>query len=365
MQPKKCYIGSPIKISITRPVTGMALEMFPVADTALTADMASLAGIGRINQNQRYTSLKSLIAQKFSELIECPTIDTPSLVSPYFLVNILSDPLKIFQSYLSWDLLGSGHNCFADFMVNLSLIAALLSRKSLLKLSASSPRTSCTFGSFLLENCSHRMIVFLDLLNGLPAKLLTFRSYSDICNTKINAKNLIGMGRFRGFALGLDVDVILRSFLAERCAGWYSSLKSIPLEVSEDQLDSLTGSEKSKANRFILLSEGENSRIIIDTGGFKDLDDRIILHSSFAVASNPIDGPNSEVSRQTKHRPDIPVNNMVKFNAIPNDSRNGLIDPITSIGKSLQSILYLGDLVGGRGHLATCGQYKFSHLEVV
>ena len=363
MQPKKCNVLGTIKISITRPVAGKTVEMFPVSDTELTTYMAGFGCIGRINQDQGDTSLLSLVCQEFSELIESPPIDSSSLSLPGFLVDIISDTRKVFQSYLCRYLLRPCYNCFTDFMVNLSLIAALLSRKSLLEFPTSSPRTPCTFGSFLLENSAHGLIMFLDFLDSLAAKHLTFGSYSDIRNTKIHSKNLVGLDLRRSNALGLDIDVILRSFFAERSTCRFEASEPVSLVVSENKLDSLPGSEEGKADRFIPLPEGKDPSVIVNAGGLEVLDRGTGLTGSLTIASNPIDSSDGEVSRQTELGPDIPVNNVVQFNAISNDSRNSLIDPIASIGKRLQSIIYLGYLVWSRCHLATCGQDKFSHFQ--
>ncbi len=339
--------------------------MFPISDSPFSANVACLTGIGRVNQNQGYADLKSFVGQEFPELIESPTIDSPTLILPCLLTNIVSDSLKILKSNFSMDLPCSGHYGFADFMVNLSLVAALLSRKSLLKLATSASGTSCTFGSFLLKNCSHRLIVFLDFLNSLPAKLLTLRSYSNIGNTKINTKNLIGLDRLRGFIFGLNIDVALRAFLAKRGTGRLGTSEHIPLIVTKNQLDPLPGSQEGYTNLLVLLSEGKDPSIVVDAGRFKVLDNRIVEHSSLAITSNPVDSSDHEVSRQPELRPDILVNKVVDHHAISQICRYGLIDPVTSISKSLQSVLYLGYLIWGRCKLATCGQYKFSHLEVV
>lgn len=336
--------------------------MFPVTRTASATNMAGLARIGWVYQNERNTSLKGLIAQELSELIEGPTVNPSALVLPNFLVNILSDARKIFQSYLGRDLLSSGYNGFADFMVNLSLISALLSRQPFLKLSTSSSRTSSAFGSFLLENRSHRSIMVLDPLNGLAAKLLAFRSYGDVSNSKIDAKNLIGLDRLRCFALGLDVDVILRAFFAERCTCGPRTSEPVSLEVSENQLNSLSGSEKGKTDRFILLSECKDPSIIVDAGRLKALDGRVVFQSGLTVGSNTVDCSDGKIGRETELRPDVPVNHVVNYHAVSKVLRHVLIDPVTSICERLQGILHLRYLLRRWGQLAYCSQNKFSHL---
>ena len=72
----------------------------------------------------------------------------------------------------------------------------------------------------------------LDLLDCLSAKLLTFGGNGYVGYAKINTKNRIDMDLLRCFALDLDIDVILRSFLAERGTGGLRSSESISLIVS-------------------------------------------------------------------------------------------------------------------------------------
>lgn len=146
--------------------------MLPISRPDRATDMAGLTCIGRIYKNERDSSLKSLVCQKLSELVEGPTVNPSPLVLSGLLVNILSDVRKVFQSYLSRDLLRPGHYGFADFVVYLSLIACFFARQSLLKLSTPSSRAPCTFHGFLLENSTHRCIMVLDQLNGLSAKIL-------------------------------------------------------------------------------------------------------------------------------------------------------------------------------------------------
>jgi hypothetical protein len=364
MQPKKCDITGTVEISITRPTTGRTLEMFSVTRPDGTADVTSLTGIGRIHENERDSGLKSFVAQELSELIESPAVNPSPLVLPGLLVNILADTRKVFQSYLSRDLLSSGHNGFADFMVDLSMVSALLSRQPFLKLSAPSPRASSAFRSFLLENSTHRLIVFLNLFNRLAAKLLAFRGNGDIRGAKIHSDHFVGLDLLRSFAFGLDIDVILRSFLTKRCTCGLGVSEPVSLKITEDKLNSLPGSEKGETNRFIFLPEGKDPGVIVDAGRFEVLDGRMVFQSGLAVTRNPVDGSDSEISRETELRPDILVNHVVNFNAVSHYIRHSPIDPVTSISERLQGILYLGDLFRRRSQLTYCGQDKFSHLEV-
>ena len=98
MQPKKCNITGTIEISVTRPVTGSALEMFPVTDSSRTANMAGLASVSRINQNQGYPDSQSLVGQELSKLVESPTVNPSSLVPSNLLINIVSDTFQVFTN---------------------------------------------------------------------------------------------------------------------------------------------------------------------------------------------------------------------------------------------------------------------------
>lgn len=338
--------------------------MFPITISDSTTNMACLAGIGRIYENQGDTCLQSLVTQELPELIEGPTINLSTLVLPNFLVNIFSDTSKIFQSYLSRNLLSSGHNCLTDFVVDRSLISALLARQSLLKLSASSSRASCTLRGFLLENSTHRGVMVFDLLNGLAAKLLTLRCHSDVSNAKIHTQNLIGLDLWRNLVLSLNIDVILRSFLAECRTGGLGTSEPVSLKVSEEKLDPLSGSEEGKTNLFVFLSEGEDPGIIVDTGRFKTLDGRMVLQSGLSVSRDSVDCSDSKIGRQTELRPDVLVNYVVNCHAISKVLRYVLVDPVTSISERLQGILYLGYLLRCWSQLAYSSQNEFSHLEV-
>lgn len=364
MQPKKRNVQSTIEISIARPTTRGTSEMFPISSTDRATCVTGLASTGRIYENQRDTSLQRFIAQKLSELIEGPTINPSALVLPNFLVNILSDTRKILKGYLSRDLLSSGHNCFADFMVNLSLISALLSRQQFLELSASSSGASCAFGSFLLENSTHRLIVFLNALDSLAAKLLTLRCHSDVSNSKIHTENLIGLDLHRNLALSLNIDVILRAFLAERRTGGLGTSEPSSLMVSENQLYSLSGSEEGKTDGFVFLSEGKYPGIVVDAGRFKVLDGGVVFKGSLTVGGNAINSSDSKISRQAELRPDVLVNYVVNYHTISKVFGDFLIDPVASISKHLQGILYLGYLLRRWSQPAYCSQNKFIHLEV-
>jgi len=336
--------------------------MFPVTRSDSAADMAGLTGIGRIDQHERDAGLKCLVAQKHSELIESPTVNPSTLILPSLLVNTLADARKILQSYLSRNLLSSGHNRFADFMVNLFLISALLARQSLLKLSASSSRASCTFHGFLLEGSSHRSVMGLDLLDRLAAKLLAFRGHRNIGDTKIYPQNRISPDLFRRFTLDLNIDVILRSFFAERSTCGLGTFEAIFLVVSGNQLNPLPGSEKGKADGFVLLSEGKDPGIVVDTGRLKVLDGRTVFQGGLAISCNPIDGSDGKIGGEAELRPDILVNHVVDYHAVSKVLGHVPIDPVTSIGERLQGILYLGYLFECWIQLANRGQYKFSHL---
>ena len=331
--------------------------MFPVSDTNRPADMAGLTGIGRIYQDQRNACLKCLVAQEFSELVEGPTINPSSSISPGLLVNILSNSCKILQSYLSRDILSSDYNSLADFMVNLSLIPALLSRQPLLKLSTSSSRASCAFRSFLLENSSHGLIMFLNTIDRLAAKLLAFRGYCDIGNAKVDTKNFVGLNFFGRFALGLNIDVILIPLLTECRTRWLGAFEPTYLIVSVDQLNSLPRSEKGKTYRFVLLSEGKDPGVIVDTGRLKILDNRMVFQSGLTVGGNTVDRSDCEIGRETELVPDVLVNHVVNHYTVSKVLRHGLIDPVTSISKHLQGIIYLGYLFRRWGELTYCGQY--------
>ena len=72
----------------------------------------------------------------------------------------------------------------------------------------------------------------LDQLDSLSTELLTIRSHSYISYAKIHSKNGVYMDLLRCFTLDLDINVVLRSFLAEHGTGGLRTSESISLVVS-------------------------------------------------------------------------------------------------------------------------------------
>jgi hypothetical protein len=98
-----------------------------------------------------------------------------------------------------------------------------------------------------LKNRTHGSIIVLDQLDHLSAEFLTFGSNGNICYAKIDTKNGVDMDMFRCFAFDLDMDIVLRSFPAKRCAGGLRSSEPIPLIVTKNQLNPLPRPEMNRA----------------------------------------------------------------------------------------------------------------------
>ena len=130
-----------IEISVTMPATVATLKSLIASGADMVADVASLAGVGRVNCHQQGAVIQALVVQKHPQLEERPTIRAAAFgfVSG-LLIGAFPDTRQILNCNNGIVLKGRQNNYFADVMVQPLLKAPLTSRQPLQNLSR--PTTS-------------------------------------------------------------------------------------------------------------------------------------------------------------------------------------------------------------------------------
>ncbi len=330
------------------PTTMPTLKALALSVTDVVANMACLAGVGRVYKDQLDTRFLTLVGQKLAQLIKRPTIATPTLrFRSWHLVGALSDPSQVFQRNTLVGLLGLLHKSIADGVVAPSLKASFSSCQPFQQLATSPSRTACALGSFFLERRSKLSKMVSDFAYVMSTVGASVRGYCNICPAQINSDRV---GRFllwRRLTFHLYVDVVAAIFaLTQCCAGWLAAFEESSLVVADQQVKPLPTTQQSQANSPVFLPKRKDPSIVVNTGRSKLLDRLSIFLSCLAVSSHTVNGPDSEVGRQAKSGPHISINQSLDSQIAGQFGVNSLVNPFTSICKSLQRLIDLsGDLI--------------------
>jgi hypothetical protein len=190
------------------PATVATLKPLVASQPDMVADVASLAGVGRIDRHQFNTVFQALVAQKHPQLEECPTVRTsPLRLVSGLLVGTFSNACQVLNRNNCVVLKCRQDNKFADVVVQPSLITPLTSRQPLQNLSRSSASRPCALRCFCLERCSYLSEFVSHVLNRLTVPFVALAGYCNITPPKVNTDYLFRLNRFWCFVFELNVDI--------------------------------------------------------------------------------------------------------------------------------------------------------------
>lgn len=135
-----------------------------------------------------------------------------------------------------------------------------------------------------------------------------------------------------------------------RC--WFFAFEFTSLVVTNIQLNMLPAFHQGKTNSPVFLPKSKNSSVVVGTSRFEKFNWLVLLFGSFAVSSHPGTSPDRQISRQTKQRTQVLINQVLNCGFACYLGLNLLIGIVTSIRKRFQCCLNLGNLLRSRVKLA-------------
>lgn len=324
----------------------------PVAN--VQAVVASLASVGRINGYQLDTRLQAFVFQKLTQLIERPTIGSPTLgLVSGLLVGSIADARQIFDGDSRISFHRPSDNCCTNCMVLPGLKSTFFAGQPFQEAFSS-------LRAFPLRRRPSPGEPISNIFGLFTAPLFPFRSHRDISASKINANHLAGfLGGWRD-VFDLNVDVVLPvPVLTELSGSWLGASQLTNLVIADLQAKPFTPIYCGQTNCPVLLPKRKDSGVIVDAGGLKGFDLPLFLLSSLAVSPNPGASPNSQIGRQAKTTTQLMINLRLNSRLAGYFGLNRLIGVVATIRKRLKRRLKFRALFRRRLELADYSQDLF------
>jgi len=219
----------------------------------MITDRTPLRGIMRVNIDNWYPFLKSLIFKERTELSKSPRMSNQSLLSckPYSVPDV-------FQIFKNKDIarLTRVNNSPTDCVIDIFHPSLFFARQP----SQEFFRPLCASG---LQRLTKFRIMFADMLNLLTRKFKTIRSSCKVINAPIYADRVITEWRFnRFFKNNMDIKTFL-SFVINKYGGSrILSFQKSKLIITNGKFQSFE-SASTRGNRYchIIFFEGKNSLV--------------------------------------------------------------------------------------------------------
>jgi len=266
-------------------------------------DRAFLGSISRINADQGHTSYGGLVVDILPELIEAPVM----LFAPLSLWNRypLSYARKIFQHDSRRGVYGLRNQLLRDAMINVSMEPSFFTGKLL-------QMTFCAICSTALKIGFEVIDFGSNLFNLLTRELFTRRIYCNILDSKINTKNIL---RNKLLWLGnIDHNTKIECpILEDEIRLTSDSVKPWSMVITDH--DRQLNSAIERQQGYPIESLPGHDSLIIDNSsiGIKFGLNGLISLVGFAGLGY---GPNSHLSRDAKHFPNITINNLLQFDFV-------------------------------------------------
>lgn len=303
-----------------------------------TTAMTGLRRIGWVNQALPHARIFSLVSDEGSQLVEGPTLLPIALRFPD--LRALADPGQVFERKVAVGLNGGVDDMSTDHMVDMSHMSSLTPGQAF-------QGSLRAFRPFPLQRPTDLRVMLAEFIDFIRFVDRTIRVNGDPATTEIHTKDpaqFLHWGRFRrklymqpvGTIPTLDEDRSGRGLPFERAA----------LALRQFGVQSGPAMQQGQTECPVPLTKGKDPLVVVDRGGIKR---RVHLGFDFERGTDPRNGPNRQVGRQPKLRPDVVVAGVLHLHFVgamdgPGDRSNG----VTGVGKRVQCGVKFSPLFGAR-----------------
>lgn len=321
--------------------------------------VASFGSPGRRDQNNHHTCGICLVNQVLSQLVKRPTVRPSTLsLTARLLVCAFSNACQIFKGNgltMSFSIVNQG---FANRVIQPRLKSLLTTSQPLQQFSASSPRTAGALTGLALENPSHLGVVVSNFAYVLSIPVVSIRGIGNIGSAQVHTQNFVGIDWLWGFLLQtyLQVKTAISSSHQRSTCG-LGSFEQSSLVVPDSQRNSFSASQQPQTHRPVLIEKRKDSLVVSCASALELLHRSTFLVGSFAIPCDSTADLLCQVCTQTKPSPNLVVHPVLQFHCIDYFLWRVLVDPVTRLGKYLQSLLKFLHLRGIGVELARDSQY--------
>lgn len=290
-------------VSISRKTTMRTLERLARPLSYVQAVMASLAGVRRWNQYNRYSCNCRFVARKHSKTVERPIVGSSALsFVSWLLVETVSDIGQILKRDCRANLLGLLNQFFRDVVID-PLLEPLFSAR---KPPQQSARTASAFALNIGSNLGIAVTGCLQLPT-IPG--LTCAGCSNIPPAQIHTNHLRSLTRWLGRKVYRNLDVVIP--IAAFDQG--SSSRCLPFQQSKLIIANRQGQpnplvHQCDTNVLIRFPVSKHSGVEADRGRSEFVN----LLCRFHVADNATDSLTRMVCFQPCHCPHLPIGQMME-----------------------------------------------------
>lgn len=315
---------------------------------SFAANMARLAGVGRVDQHHGYASIQSLVGNELSQLKEGPGLLAVAVLLPAS--GPLTDTGQILQGDSPVGASSLVNDPAADHMVDVRGVLAFLTRQPFQK-------AACAFCALSLYGTPHLWVVLADFVD-----LICFVDFSIGINgysplPKINAQS--GDCLDIGWSLIFELDVQEVAAIStpdQGGAGWLAALQRFPLVIPQNSIKSLSGAEQGQAKGPVCFAEGENPLVVVNAGGIESGVDFFLNLEGSTDAS---DGANGEVGRKFEPSANFSVREVLEDNLVTCLFPPGNVSEVVAgIRERLQRVVNLDGLFWSRDEFTDYGPYS-------
>jgi DNA-binding HxlR family transcriptional regulator len=327
--------AEPLTIPVRRPFDGVNVQTL----------VAGLAGVGRIDPHNLYSSAQSFVVNKQSQLVERPTI-RPSTLSFFagLLIRAFTDARQVFQRNAGLFELGGLNKTFRDVVIQPGLKSTLKTRQPLQQFTHSTACTACALTGFVLELRSQAGIVVTHFVDALSFPGLSIGSMSNVSASQIYAQNILACLRL--WRLGLQTNLeIIGTILSLNQRGRFGvrAFERPDLVVANCQFKPLTTLNRGQRNRPVFLPKREDSSVVGDKANLERFHWTVLLFGNFTRACNPPANLLSQITRQTKTSANLVIAKRLQLYRIGYLLWRVLVDPVQRLPKSVKRrIQFLG-----------------------
>ena len=310
--------------------------------------MASLAGIGGVDQLHGNPGPLRLVGDKVLQLAETPTRhhavemfvpgfrSFPNCPEPFHADGSAFVPLRL------------GNDLFGEFMVFVFDAPIFVPGEP-------DEHALRAPGSFALQGGANLRTPCFKLLTPLPVVQRSVGGCGGVSNAEVHTHRRPA-GRLGVDIFDNDVDIPTPLLADDGSRRGAFPQKSLSLKPTEKKRHVDAAADHGERNGFVLLPVVEDPGVVVDGGWSERLGNALPFPASRHRGGNPANGPYCEICGETMHRPDVPVAGVVQLDVVRCAGLDGVGQRVVAgVGERSRRGRQLRDHHRSRLHPATDG----------
>lgn len=312
---------------------------------ALAANMARLAGVGRIDEYDRHANGQRFVGDELPQLVERPAFLMVAILLSA--LAALTNAGQVFQGNRSAGFPSKVYQPSADDVVDVG---------GVFPFAAGQPFQEATrlLRAFALNGSPDFGVVFAEPVYLLSFVDIAVRIDSHAPPSQIDAKDFLRLHWFGRNAFDLNVqEVASITALDEHCTGGKLALERCLLSFAELGFQTLPRVEQGQGEGPIPFAEGEDALVVINTGRGER---RVHLLFDFEGGADTGDSADGQVGRQAELFAERSVGFLLHLDLVGRvDTSGNFGNVIASMGENLQGGVDFHRLFGRGIELADDG----------